>query len=125
MRYLLDTHVVLWLGAAPERIPAGVMELMEDPSNTLLFSIASIWEIVIKAESGKLRITIDELLRELEQQPFEIIPVALRHMKGLEGLPAIHKDPFDRMLIAQTIVDNLTIVSADGHFGKYGVPVFW
>ena len=116
---------MLWLGAAPDKIPTRVMEVMEDASNTLLFSVASVWELAIKSESGKLRITLDEMLAELKQQPFEILPVELRHIQGLKRLPDIHKDPFDRMLIAQAIVDDLEIVSVDEQFSKYGVRVLW
>ena len=125
MRYLLDTHVLLWISAEPERIPARVIEVIEEPSNTALVSVASIWEAAIKIGKGKLKFSVDDLLAELKQQPFDILPIEIRHVQGLRGLPPIHKDPFDRILISQAIIDDLLLVSVDSHFHNYGVKVFW
>ena len=125
MRYLLDTHVLLWISAEPERIPARVIEVIEEPSNTALVSVASIWEAAIKIGKGKLKFSVDDLLAELKQQPFDILPIEIRHVQGLRVLPPIHKDPFDRILISQAIIDDLVLVSVDSHFHNYGVKVFW
>ena len=125
MRYLLDTHVVLWLFAEPEKIPARVIEALEDSGNTVLVSVATAWEVANKIGNGKLGVSVDEFLGELKKQPFEILPVELRHVRELANLATIHRDPFDRILIAQAVVDQLVIISVDEKFGKYGVEVFW
>ena len=102
-----------------------MVEALEDSTNTALVSVASIWEAAIKIGKGKLNLSVDELLGELKLQPFEFLSLELRHVQGLKGLPGIHKDPFDRMLISQAIVDDLVLVSVDAHFQHYGVRVFW
>ena len=125
MRFLLDTHVLLWITGDPERIPIGLIATLEHADSKTFVSVASIWEVAIKIGQGKIRLSVEELLEELKKQPFEILPIEVRHVQGLTGLAPFHKDPFDRLLISQALTDDLVLVSVDRQFSQYGVRLFW
>ncbi|HEX6547505.1 MAG TPA: type II toxin-antitoxin system VapC family toxin [Candidatus Dormibacteraeota bacterium] len=126
MTYLLDTHVWLWMQAAPERLSDRVRKLIADAGVDLLFSAASSWEIAIKHSQGRL---------ELPEPPVTYVPSRMRasgvqglpikhiHALQMAGLEPHHRDPFDRMLVAQAQVEGLTIITADPVFSRYAVPV--
>ncbi len=127
MRILLDTHVLIWhLEENPKR-KLRHSEIIEDGSNEVLVSIASLWEMSIKAGMGKLNLPLEMSLTKLEQHlvnlDFQILEIQTKHLDVLKPLPLHHKDPFDRMLIAQAISENATLVSDDEFFGLYDVEL--
>jgi len=125
VRLLLDTHVLLWALATPARLPARVAAAVRDPESSAFVSAASIWEIAIKAALGKLSADVDEVVATLDAVGFEPLDVSLTHAAAVRRLPDHHRDPFDRMLVAQAIQDGLTIVTHDRAFAAYRVPVYW
>ena len=128
MRLLLDTNAFLWSLAAPWRLGAIAAEAMTDPSNELLLSIVAAWEIAIKLSLGKLRMPGNAagwLPRELPRRGLRLLHIELEHALAVEHLPRHHRDPFDRLLIAQAQAERLTIITADEKFRAYDVPVMW
>jgi len=128
VNYLLDTHTFLWLDNAPEKLSKTAAELCHDNTNTLILSIASVWEMQIKLKLGRLKLPAPlNLLIAGQQQTnhLQLLPVELRHVLALDALPDHHKDPFDRLLIAQAKADSLTIISDDAQIVKYPVLVIW
>lgn len=120
MKLLLDTHVLLWALATPERLSERVRAAIADARHTVFVSSASSWEIEIKRALGKLRAPTD-LDLQLRDRRFVELPVRVRHTEALRDLPPLHRDPFDRMLIAQALTDDLTLVSADEQLRAYSV----
>jgi PIN domain nuclease of toxin-antitoxin system len=126
MKLLLDTHIFIWWATAPERLSASALAALEDGNNDLLLSVASVWEMQIKAQLGKLNLggPLKDLLDSQQiTNSVQPLSVELTHVLGLEGLPFYHKDPFDRLLIAQTIVEGATLVSMDLQFSSYPVQL--
>ena len=128
MKLLLDTHVFLWLRSEPHRLSPRVLSAYQDPANRIYLSIVSVWEMQIKHQIGKLR--LDMPLRELiekqcDANTLEILPFKLNHIFGLQNLPLHHKDPFDRLLIVQSQVENICLASSDSLFNLYSVSLFW
>jgi len=127
-RLLLDTHAFLWwVNDAPE-LSATARLSIADATNDCFLSLASCWEMAIKSSLGKLRLarSIDRFVSEqLVANGFLLLNIELRHAAKIEKLPFHHRDPFDRLLIAQAISDKLTIVSADSIFSEYGVKILW
>ena len=128
MKLLMDTHVLLWLAGDSKNLSTKVVDLILDAQNSLFLSFASIWEIQIKSQLGKLNIT--KLLPELIQQQcqdndIQLLEVKLEHIYALKDLQNHHRDPFDRLLSAQTQTENMTLVSADRVFTLYDVNLFW
>lgn len=125
MKYLLDTHLLLWAGQEPERLSSAARTLMGDEANTLLFSAASLWEVAIKAslERRDFEIDIDEFHRELLANGYVELPVTAAHAVSFRSIAARHNDPFDRMLLAQAIHEGLTLVTADRVLGSYQGPI--
>lgn len=126
MRLLLDTHIFIWWADQPEKLSPSALSALEDEANELLLSVASVWEMQIKIQLGKLKLSLP--LKELVKNQQEIndltvSPVALTHVLALDALPFHHKDPFDRLLIAQSIAEGLTIVTADSQFSTYSVKL--
>ncbi len=122
MRFLLDTHCWLWMQVSPKRIPARVRGTLTDPENELLLSAASSWEIAIKWALGKLPLPVppeEYVPRCLERQGVTGLPVQHRHALHTAGLPRHHRDPFDRLLIAQAQLEKLTLVTADQQLAAY------
>ncbi len=128
MKVLLDTHTFIWLDNDPERLSAKVARVCADPSNTILLSIAGIWEMQIKLQLGKLTLPAplaDIVANQLKNNQIELLPVQLAHVLQLANLPLRHKDPFDRLLIAQALVEDATMLSNDPLIKQYSVPVIW
>ena len=126
MRLLLDTHVFIWWADNPEKLSPAALAALENEANELILSVGSVWEMQIKIQLGKLKLSLP--LRELvknqqETNNLTVSPVALTHVLGLEALPFHHKDPFDRLLIAQSIEEDLTLVTADSQFSAYSVKL--
>jgi PIN domain nuclease of toxin-antitoxin system len=125
MKLLLDTRILLWTIAESRRLSSAARALIGRPDNALTFSSVSLWEVAIKAERGRdeLRIDVSSLRRSLFDNEYEELPVTGAHAAALAGLPPIHKDPFDRMLIAQAAVEGLTLLTSDRTVAKYPGPI--
>ncbi|UEM25290.1 type II toxin-antitoxin system VapC family toxin (plasmid) [Skermanella mucosa] len=124
MRLLLDTHALIWwLDDAPE-LSDRARPAIADRSNEILVSIASLWEIIIKRALGKLEFP-EDLEKTISEEGFGLLAIGLPHLKTLETLPALHRDPFDRMLVAQALADGLVMVSGDPAVARYGAPMLW
>jgi PIN domain nuclease of toxin-antitoxin system len=125
MRLLLDTHVLLWTIAESRRLSAAARALIGEPDNELTFSSASLWEVAIKAGRGSddFRIDVSSLRRSLFDNEYAELPMTGAHTVALGSLPPIHRDPFDRMLVAQAIVEGLTLVTSDPAVAKYPGPI--
>jgi PIN domain nuclease of toxin-antitoxin system len=127
MKLLLDTHVFIWWDSDPARLSAPALAALRDPANEVWLSVASVWEMAIKAQLGKLtlRLPLADIVRRQQGNGLQVLPVTLAHALAVEGLPALHKDPFDRMLIAQANVEGAELVSADQVVRQYPVRVLW
>lgn len=125
MKLLLDTHVLLWAAGRPDRLPAAARELITEPWNELLFSAASLWEVAIKHGLGRSDLVVDSRLlrRGLLDHGYQELPVTSEHAVAIESLPPIHKDPFDRLLVAQAMVEGITLLTADPLVARYPAPV--
>jgi PIN domain nuclease of toxin-antitoxin system len=125
MKLLLDTHLLLWAAGQPDRLSATAMKLIDSPMNELLFSAASIWEVAIKRGLGRSDFQADPRLlrRGLLDNGYHELPVLSDHVVALDSLPPIHKDPFDRLLVAQATVEGITLLTADAVVAKYPGPV--
>ena len=123
MRLLLDTHVLIWSVSAPQRLSAAARAAIVAPANSVFVSAATAWEMAIKQALGRLDFPLDSFDEELAHAGFDHLPVTAAHGIAAERLPRHHGDPFDRMLIAQALADGLTLVSDDGAFAPYGVPL--
>lgn len=127
MQLLLDTHVFLWLLEGSSNLTSSVRDLLESTENCLYLSIVSFWEIAIKLGVGKLelRYQFEELPNLLRQLRIEILPIVFEHTRSYLDLPLHHRDPFDRMLVAQAISNSLILVSQDSQIDSYPVQRFW
>lgn len=128
MKLLLDTHAFIWWDSDPTRLSPRVLTLLQDQDNLLLLSVASVWEMQVKQQLGKLRLRLPlAQIVEAQQQSnsVQILRIELAHVLALENLPAHHRDPFDRLLIAQAGVEGAYLVSADPSFTSYSVRVLW
>ena len=126
MDLLLDTHVLLWAAAFPERLPESTHMLIQDPDNRLYFSAVSIWEVAIKQGLGRTDFSADAavLRRALLAHDYQELPVTGRHAALVAALPPVHRDPFDRMLVAQAMAEGLVLVTNDAMLATYaGVNV--
>ncbi len=122
MKFLLDTHALLWALADPERLGPIARDLLTDPEHEVFVSPVSIWEIEIKRSAGRLEAPPD-LLRDLAEAGLEPLPVTLQHAHAAGCLPRHHGDPFDRLLIGQAITESLTLVTVDSAFPNYDVEL--
>jgi PIN domain nuclease of toxin-antitoxin system len=125
MKFLLDTHLLLWAAGEPKRLPASARRLIKDLDNQLLFSAASLWEIAIKSGLGRKDFRADARLlrRGLLDNGYSELPITSDHVVATETLPPIHKDPFDRVLVAQAIVEGVTLLTGDPIVAQYPGPV--
>jgi|SRR5215213_1682079 len=126
MRLLLDTHIFIWWADQPEKLSPATLSALEDETNELLLSVASVWEMQIKIQLGKLKLSLPlkQLLKNQQEiNDLTVLPVTLTHVLALNALPFHHKDPFDRLLIAQSIEEELTVVTIDSQFSGYSVKL--
>ncbi len=121
MRLLLDTHVLLWALAEPERLSPRVREWLVSPANEVLFSAANIWEIAIKAQIGRLSlsVTVEEIVEAALASGFRELPIRAAHAAAVYRLPLHHRDPFDRILIAQAITEPARLLTVDATLARY------
>ena len=128
MKCLLDTHTALWFVNEHERLSRETREILLDETHSFYISIASVWEIAIKSSIGKLTAFkggIKAFLTKIEDSPISILPIEPCHIETVEALPFIHRDPFDRLLIATAKTDGLIIMTADENIQKYDVNWVW
>ena len=125
MKLLLDTHLLLWAAGSPGQLPAKARVLMEDPQNDLLFSAASLWEIVIKRSLGRADFQVDArvLRRGLLDNGYKELTITSEHSVFIDSLPLLHKDPFDRILVAQATIEGIPLLTADVLLAQYPGPV--
>jgi PIN domain nuclease of toxin-antitoxin system len=125
VKLLLDTQLLLWAAGEPARLSAAARRLLNNPRNELLFSAASLWEIVIKNTLGRedFRVEPRVLRRGLLDNGYAELPVTSQHAVNVDGLPPLHKDPFDRLLLAQALTEGITLLTTDGQLARYRGPV--
>ena len=121
MKVLLDTHALLWWLANDDQIGIQARDLIADPGNNILISVASLWEIVVKVRVGKLEADIEEISEAIELDGFTLLTINPAHLRTLAGLPMHHRDPFDHLLIAQAIAEEAIFLSEDQNTSKYSV----
>jgi PIN domain nuclease of toxin-antitoxin system len=128
VRVLLDSHVFLWLAMGDDRLPTAVRDLIEDVRTRSVVSVATTWELTLKALAGRLRLPgppAEHFAEHVEEFGYEVLPIHQRHVDALPELPAIHDDPFDRMLVAQALVEDLELVTGDERLRAYPVRTIW
>jgi PIN domain nuclease of toxin-antitoxin system len=123
MRLLLDTHTLIWWLEGSSEIPKAASDALRSAENAKIVSVVSIWEMRLKAALGKLKLPKNFRVI-LDQQPVAQLPILADHAHAFGELPLHHRDPFDRMLVAQALVENLTVVTRDPRLREYGVPIF-
>lgn len=125
MKLLLDTHLLLWAAGPCERLSEVARAMIESPDNELFFSAASLWEIAIKRGLGRDDFQVDtrSLRRALLDNGYHELPITSAHAVAIDVLPSLHKDPFDRLLLAQAMVEGITLLSADAVVAQYPGPV--
>ena len=125
MRLLLDTHLLVWAMGSPERLSAALAAMLQDPANTPVFSVASLWELVIKQGLGKPDFQVEPALlrRALLDGGWQELPVLAHHALAVAALPLLHRDPFNRLLLAQASSDGLLLITADQQLAAYPGPV--
>jgi PIN domain nuclease of toxin-antitoxin system len=128
MKVLLDTHAFIWWYNEPAKLSLSASALFQNPAATLLLSVASVWEMQIKLQLGKLnfRVPLGDIIdAQLRTNAISVLPIALEHVLALQSLPPAHKDPFDRILVAQASVEGASLLSSDPIFSKYPVKILW
>ena len=127
MDLLLDTHALIWFINGDNTLPDNVINKIKDIRTNCFVSIASIWEIAIKLSLGKLELngSLEDISRIMERYQIELLPIAFDHIQKLLTLESHHRDPFDRIIISQGLVENLIIVTRDENFIKYNVEIIW
>jgi len=121
VKLLLDTQLILWAAGVPRRLSPAARRLINEPGNELLFSAASLWEIVIKRALGRSDFRVDPRLlrRGLVENGYAELAITSEHTLAVDSLPPLHKDPFDRILVAQSMVEGVTLLTADPQLAKY------
>lgn len=128
MKLLLDTHTFIWWDSDPSKLSTLVRDLCQDPANSLVLSVASVWEMQIKVQLGKLIFDsplADMVSSQQRVNGVEVLTITLKHVLALSDLPQHHKDPFDRLLIAQAIAERAVLLSHDWKFREYNIDVRW
>lgn len=127
MKVLIDTHVLLWWAGDPSRLAPSALAVILNPANEILMSVVSVWEIVTKAQLGKLTLhkPLHEVIAEQRSNGLALLRIDLEHVLGVETLPMIHKDPFDRLLASQAVAEGATLITADPIFAGYPVRTVW
>ena len=128
MKLLLDTHTFIWWDSDPTKLSPQALGLCQDRANVVLLSVVSVWEMQIKRQLGKLQLRLplaDMIASQQQTNQIAILPINLSHVLALESLPAHHKDPFDRLLIAQARDEEAILVNSDPVFARYQIEVLW
>ena len=122
---LLDTHALIWALSAPRRLPARVAAAIRDPETDVYVSAVSTWEIAIKSALGKIDANLPAIVSAVHAAELDELPITIAHTERLGALPPHHRDPFDRILVAQALEERLTIVTHDRLIAAYSVPRLW
>ena len=128
MKYILDTHAFIWWDSEPEKLSKRARSLCEDPQSELVLSVASLWEMQIKSQLGKLRLAASLasiVAAQQEANELQLLAIQPDHTYALDHLPALHKNPFDRMIVAQARTEGLRLISHDDIVRQYPVDVEW
>ncbi|MCL2064965.1 MAG: type II toxin-antitoxin system VapC family toxin [Candidatus Cloacimonetes bacterium] len=127
MKYLIDTNVLIWYIENQPEIDDTVLDIIDNLENKIFVSVVSIWEIALKTSKNKLflGINIDELYKIIKNRKFELLPIKQKHLKGIINLPQIHKDPFDRLLVATAKSENLVLITSEKDIHQYDVDWIW
>ena len=128
MKLILDTHAFIWWDSAPNKLSPQILTVCQDQANEMILSVASVWEMQIKLQLGKLqlKLPLEEIIEGQQQtNNIQVLPITLAHTLALDDLPMHHRDPFDRLLIAQANVEEATLVSRDKIFEQYPVKLLW
>ncbi len=125
MKLLLDTQLLLWVAGDHRRLTPKARKLLNDPAHELLFSAASLWEVAIKRSLGRADFTVEPrvLRRGLLDNGYGELPITSQHAVGIDALPPLHKDPFDRLLLAQALAEGITLVTTDAQLARYDGPI--
>ena len=128
MKILLDTHTFLWWVADDPQISTNAKDIISNPDNEVYFSVVSAWEIIIKVGTGKLSLSEPPetyILSRIASNQFEILPVQMSHILKIHSLPTFNKEPIDRLLIAQSLVEDLSLITVDRAIGQYPIKTIW
>ena len=127
MKYLLDTHTILWFFDHVEKLPETVLKAIIDPVNRKCVSIVSAWKLAIKISLGKLTFEggVSEFFNMIDENGFELLPVKAEYVNQVEALPFLHRDPFDRLLVASAMSEKMTLITADVNIQRYDVAWVW
>ncbi len=125
MKLLLDTQVLLWAAGRPDRLPAAAQQMLNNIEHELCYSVASLWEIIIKHGLGRPNFQADARLlrRGLLDQGYTELPISAAHVLAVGSLPPLHRDPFDRLLVAQAMVEGIALVTSDARLVQYPAPI--
>jgi PIN domain nuclease of toxin-antitoxin system len=122
MRYLVDTHALLWALSEPRALSAAARDAIADPANLIIVSSASLWECAIKASIGKLEVP-EDFFDSVPEAGYEVLPIRISHLNAYRTLPMHHRDPFDRILVAQARAEALVLISRDPEIAKYDIEI--
>jgi PIN domain nuclease of toxin-antitoxin system len=127
MQFLIDTHILIWYLDGNPILPVKIRESIDDENNKVTISIVSLWELAIKLNIKKIETTIKllEIEAYIAQREFKLLSISFKHLNALSTLPSHHRDPFDRLLIAQAIIENMAIITADRQFESYPINIIW
>lgn len=127
MSYLIDTQILIWLFISPQKLPPKVLKILKNIENDIFVSNVSIWEIAIKTSIGKLNLPFElkNIVQEISEMSVLILDITSEHLIKVADLPFHHKDPFDRLLISQSLVENIPLISADDNFKQYDINLIW
>lgn len=128
MKYLLDAHTFIWWNINSARLSTTAFNLLQDQTNILLLSLATVWEMQIKVQLGKLTLPApltDVIAKQRQANQIELLSITLAHIYELQNLPDHHRDPFDRLLVAQATIEKIPVISTDAQIAKYPVKVIW
>ena len=127
MNFLIDTHAVIWFITDNAKLPLKIKQIIEDKKNSCYVSLATYWEIAIKHSLGRLILNSDleAIFKIIEETGIELLPITTKHILENANLEFYHQDPFDRIIIAQAMIENLTVISKDNQFDKYKIQLIW
>jgi PIN domain nuclease of toxin-antitoxin system len=127
MKLLLDTHAFMWWDSDPAKLSPAALTAILDPANEVWASVANVWEMAIKSQLGKLTLhaSLGDIVAQQQTNGLQFLGVTVDHVLGVEGLPAVHRDPFDRLLAAQSIIESAALVTNDRIFALYPIRVLW
>ena len=127
MRFLLDTHAIIWYVEDSLELPKQITRIIDNPENEIYISSVSLWEIALKVSLGKLdlRLPLDEFFMNIRSRDFTFLQIEDEYLNRLLGLPFVHKDPFDRLIISSALAEGLTIMTTDENIKKYDVSCIW